>query len=173
MSLGTFSSTPACIFDRLKEFISSIHTLKLSIGYHTPRFVLLSISFHVFKYLLGLKLGLINLFLVLLLILGFLSDHSFELLLNLEQVSHLQHKAHPPVVTQPVVHAHQRVLVHVLLNSTRLVDFFLCVLIVHVFYVVPHISLKGSYVIVIRQIFNGHCEILCLYNGFSDFLIGF
>jgi hypothetical protein len=71
------------------------------------------------------------------------------------------------------VHAHQRVLVHVLLNSTRLVDLFLCVLIVHGFYVVPHISLKGSYVIVVGQIFNGHCEILRLNYGFSDFLIGF
>jgi hypothetical protein len=54
MSLGTLPGTPASIFDRLKEFVSSIHALKLSICYHTPRFILLCICFHVFKYFLSL-----------------------------------------------------------------------------------------------------------------------
>ncbi len=56
MSLSAFPSTPSSVFDRLKEFISSIHALELSIRYYTPRFVLLSICLHVFKYFLSFEL---------------------------------------------------------------------------------------------------------------------
>ena len=120
MFLAAFPGTPTSIFNRLKELVSSIHTLKLSIGYNTSWFVLLCISFHVFKYLLSLELRLVYLFLILFLVLGLLKNHGFELLLHLEQLSHLQHEAHPSIVTEPIVHAHQCVLIHILLNSTCL-----------------------------------------------------
>ncbi len=110
---------------------------------------------------------------VLLLVLGLLSDHSFELLLDFEQVRHLQHKPHPSIVTEPIVHAHQCVLVHVLLYSTSLIDFFLGVFFVDVFDVVPHIGLEGSDIVMSRQVFNGDGEILSLNYCFSDFRIGF
>lgn len=110
---------------------------------------------------------------VLLLVLGLLSDHSFELLLDFKQVRHLQHKPHSSIVAESIVHAHQRVLVHILLYSTSLIDFFLGVFFVDVFDVVPHIGLEGSHIVMSGQVFNGNGEILGLDYCFSDFRISF
>lgn len=173
MSLGASSGTPSSFLNGLKELISTVHALELGISDHTTRFVILSISFHFFKYLLGLDLRIIDLLLVLLLVIRFLSDHCFELLLDLEQIRHLQHKAHSSIVTQTVVHAHYRVLVHVLLYSTRLIDLFLAVFFVNILYLIPHIGFQGSHIVMWRKILYSYCEILSLNHGFSDFLIGF
>jgi len=69
------------------------------------------------------------------------------------------------------VHAHNGVLIHVLLYSTRLIDLFLTIFLIYLLNEIPHVSLQRPDIIMRWQVFNSYSEILSLDHSLSNFLI--
>lgn len=160
---------PPSLVDSHYKLVLAAHALKLRVRDDPGRFVLLRVALHLCEYVLRLRLRLVNLPLPL--ALRLLLQNVLILLLQLEQIRHLEHVLKAAVVAQAVVQAHQGVLVLVR-RVVNWIDQLPLHLFVDLLYPVPHYAFEGADVVVRGESSQLDSEILGLDYRLRNLVVG-